>query len=190
MIQLLEQPVKQVSGILNKYWSQKIAYKKIIIFYMIELCNLLDATYWFSVSFLSSTMCAPQCIVHISQKHLCLLYIVPSAPPSEVRADGMSITISVQWEMVPCIDQNGAITSYSVRYVEAESGSTQTVSTTERQLVISGVSTSTNYSVEVAAVNSAGTGVYSSPIFATTDSETIFTLPVDSYICYSQMPYL
>ena len=85
----------------------------------------------------------------------------------------MSITISVQWEMVPCTDQNGAITSYSVRYVETESGSTQTVNTTERELVISRVSTSTNYSVEVAAVNSAGTGVYSDPIFVTTDSETI-----------------
>ena len=98
---------------------------------------------------------------------------VSSAPPSEVRADGMSTNISVQWEMVPCTDQNGAITSYSVRYVETESGSTQTVSTTERQLVISGVSTSTNYSVEVAAVNSAGIGVYSSPILVTTDRKTI-----------------
>ena len=100
----------------------------------------------------------------------------PSAPPSEVRIDGLSTNISVQWEMVPCTDQNGAITSYSVRYVETESGSTQTVSTTERELVISGVNTSTDYSVEVAAVNSAGTGVYSSPTFVTTDSEIITIL--------------
>ena len=94
----------------------------------------------------------------------------------------MSTTISVQWEMVPCIDQNGAITSYSVRYVETESGSTQTVSTTERQLVISRVSTSTNYSVEVAAVNSAGTGVYSDPIFVTTDGNTF---PIQISILFS-----
>ena len=108
---------------------------------------------------------------------------VPSVPPSSVMVTNMtSTTITVQWEMVPCINQNGAITSYSVRYVEIESGSTQTVSTTERQLVISGVSTSTNYSVELAAVNSAGTGVYSYPIFVTTDGNTFPTSGKKSFL--------
>ena len=102
---------------------------------------------------------------------LCV-FAVPSASPSEVSADGMSTTITVQWGPVePCTDQNGAITSYSVRYRETESGSEQTVSTPERDIMISGVSTSRNYSVEVAAVNSAGTGVYSDPIFVTTESK-------------------
>ena len=96
----------------------------------------------------------------------------------------MSMTISVEWEVVPCTDQNGAIISYSVRYVEIESGSTQIESTTERRLVI-GVNTSTNYSVEVAAVNSAGTGVYSDPILVTTDSKAI---SIDSYTCFSHSP--
>ena len=35
--------------------------------------------------------------------------------------------------------------------------------------MISGLLLSTNYSIEVAAVNSAGTGVYSSPVTALTD---------------------
>ena len=36
---------------------------------------------------------------------------------------------------------------------------------------ISGLTPSTNYSIEVAAVNSAGTGVYSDPLIVITDSK-------------------
>ena len=38
--------------------------------------------------------------------------------------------------------------------------------------MISGLLSPTNYSIEVAAVNSAGTGVYSSPVIALTNSES------------------
>ena len=109
-----------------------------------------------------------------------MIFIGPSAFPSVVMVtDVTSTTITVQWKVVPCIHQNGAITGYSVRYGVAGSGITQTDNTTEREIVISALSTSTNYSVEVAAVNSAGTGDYSSPIFATTDSKIISTITIN-----------
>ena len=40
---------------------------------------------------------------------------------------------------------------------------------------ISGLNSSTNYSIAVAAVNSAGTGVYSDPLIVITDSKCTHT---------------
>ena len=98
----------------------------------------------------------------------------PAGPPTSVRADSTSSTITVQWGPVECPDRNGDITGYSVQYGETESGSLQTISVTGGDTTseeITGLTTSTNYTYQVAAVNSAGTGVYSDPQTITTDSE-------------------
>ena len=80
------------------------------------------------------------------------------SPPSVRVLVANSTTISVQLGMVPCIHQNGPITGYSVRYGVIGSGNTQTVP-------VSGASQtqlpSTTYSIQVAAVNVVGIGVYS-----------------------------
>ena len=90
----------------------------------------------------------------------------PSAAPTSVSVSEVtSSSITVQWGAVDCIHRNGDITGYSVRYGVQGSGSTQTVSISgggATQTVISGLTASTTYTIEVAAVNSAGTGVYSS----------------------------
>ena len=65
---------------------------------------------------------------------------------------------------MPCIHQNGDITGYSVQYEVMGSGNTQTMPVSgagTTQTTISGLTPSTTYSIGVAAVNSAGTGVYS-----------------------------
>ena len=75
---------------------------------------------------------------------------------------------------VDCIHRNGDITGYSVRYGVVGSGSTQTVSVSgggATNRLISDLMSSTNYTVEVAAENSAGLGVYSDPEIIPTDSE-------------------
>ena len=87
----------------------------------------------------------------------------PSAAPIDVTADGASTTITVQWGNVPCIHQNGQITSYSLQYGVEESGNTQTLISTGNGAEISGLVTSTNYTVQVAAITSAGVGEYSDP---------------------------
>ncbi|CAI8055357.1 Protein sidekick-2, partial [Geodia barretti] len=96
----------------------------------------------------------------------------PSAPPSPVNAMVESSTsITVQWGEVPCIDQNGAITGYSVQYGVEGSGNTETMTVSgasTTQTTITGLNPSTTYSIQVAAVNSAGTGVYSDPEMAET----------------------
>ena len=62
-----------------------------------------------------------------------------------------------------CADRNGDITGYSVRYGEV--GSAEPLQMVEgdmdRQATVSDLTPSTEYNVSVAAVNSAGTGVYS-----------------------------
>ena len=94
----------------------------------------------------------------------------PSAAPSNVRATSTSSTITVQWEMVPCIHRNGEITGYSVRYgVQGQSTQTTTVSGGDTTMTtIEGVMSSTTYSIEAAAVNSVDTGPYSETVMIET----------------------
>ena len=82
-----------------------------------------------------------------------------------------SSSITVQVGAVDCIHRNGDITCYTVRFGVQENGSIQTVSVSgggSTQTIIFGLTPSTNYSIEVAAVNSVGTGVYSNVIFQLT----------------------
>ena len=91
----------------------------------------------------------------------------PSTAPTSVRESGeTSSSITVQWGAVDCIHHNGDITGYSVRYGVQGSGSTQTRDSSggdTRQTTIPGLNPSTTYFIQVAAVNSAGIGVYSMP---------------------------
>ena len=84
-----------------------------------------------------------------------------------------STAISVQWGPVePCVDQNGPITGYSVRYGEMGSGAETVSGEDSRMTTISGLTKETVYTVEVAAETSAGTGVYSLTLtIQTPDSE-------------------
>ena len=112
-----------------------------------------------------------------------VILAAPSAPPSSVRVtDVTSSTITVQWEMVPCIHQNGPSTGYSVRYGVMGSGSSQTetvsgASVTE--VTLSSLLKYTNYAVQVAAVNSADTGVFSEPVLQLTNDRS----KADHYFC-------
>ena len=96
-----------------------------------------------------------------------LCSLAPTAPPMSVTTpSSSSSTITVQWGEVPCIHQNGVITGYSVQYGVMGSGNTMTMpvdgaATTEA--TIDNLVSSTTYSIQVAAVNSEGTGVYSDP---------------------------
>ena len=99
----------------------------------------------------------------------------PSSPPTIVStSDVTKSSITVQWRPVDCIHRNGDITGYSVRYGVQGSGNPQNVYVsggTTIETTISGMGSDTTYSIEVAAVNSAGTGMYSSPTAVSTLSE-------------------
>ena len=97
----------------------------------------------------------------------------PSAPPTSVSTSNVtSSSISVQWGPVVCIDRNGDITGYSVQYGVQGNGSPQTVNVSGGATTgfnISGLSPASSYSVEVAARNGAGTGMYIAPVFVITE---------------------
>ena len=101
---------------------------------------------------------------------------VSSAPPTSVRVfEVTSSSITVQWEPVDCIHCNGDITGYSVQYIKLGGSGTESglQEVTNRQATISGLTPSTVYAVFVAAVNSAGTGVYSDEVVQETEGEHI-----------------
>ena len=107
------------------------------------------------------------------------LEAAPSAPPSSVSATVQSSTsITVQWGEVPCIHQNGDITGYSVQYRVMGSGDTpQTMPAMGNGATIYDLTPSTNDTVQVAAVNSAGVGDYSDPpIIVNTESKSDFEM--------------
>ena len=93
---------------------------------------------------------------------------VPSAPPTDVIVSvdsGTSITL--QWGPVECTDQNGEIIGFSVRYWdnERDSEGDRTIKmvpgdSSGGMTTISGLNIRTVYTFEVAAVTSAGTGIY------------------------------
>ena len=101
----------------------------------------------------------------------------PSAPPTSVStSDVTSSSITVQWGAVDCIHRNGDITGYSVRYGVQGSGSIQIESVsggTTNKFTISELESATTYKIRVAAVNCAGTGVYSDPVFVLTSGELL-----------------
>ena len=90
----------------------------------------------------------------------------PSAAPTNVDVSVINSTaITVQWEMIPCIEQNGDITGYIVRYgsqTQSVSGGSVTETT------ISNLTPSTTYNFRVAAMNDAGTGPFNSNLFIIT----------------------
>ena len=85
-----------------------------------------------------------------------------------------------------CMYQNGNITGYSVRYGVRGSGEEdKTVENATGGIhVISGLSAATVYEVEVAAVNSAGIGVYSDPVDTPQSKYTLCVLYITSFFVF------
>ena len=80
-----------------------------------------------------------------------------------------SSTVTVSWGEVPCVEQNSVVVGYSFLYGPVTSGVRETVATSVRAMTVTGLTPYTNYSIEVAAVNSDGAmGPYTSPLFVVT----------------------
>ena len=102
----------------------------------------------------------------------------PSAAPTSVRISAVtSSSITVQWGAVDCIHHNGDITGYSVQYGVQGSGSMETINcvlgNNMTEATLSGLTPSTVYSIQVAAVNGAGVGAYSNFV----EQETMASVP-------------
>ena len=85
-------------------------------------------------------------------------------------------SITVQWGPVECIHRNGEITGYIVQYGVYGSETVRNMSIPEgdtNRATMLGLKSATSYYIEVAAVNRAGTGVFSAPLIVTTQG-TVF----------------
>ena len=97
--------------------------------------------------------------------------LAPSSPPSLFRRDTITPnSITVQWGEIACLNRNGIITGYTVRVTKNGriEGRTQ-VGGDAREATVSRLLPSTTYRVQVAAVNSAGIGLYTGGIFFRTE---------------------
>ena len=87
-----------------------------------------------------------------------------SGPPQSVMMSSVTFnSITLQWGCVNCIDRNSEITGYTVRYGQTGSTTTvmESVSGTSDSVRVFTASPRTNYTFEVAAVSSEGTGPFS-----------------------------
>ena len=85
--------------------------------------------------------------------------------------------VTLVWEAIPCLKQNGDITGYSVRYAKDKSNeyNMNVFGGNVTQATISGLDPSTNHSIQVAGVNAAGTGEYSDPLSLTTRKSELYS---------------
>ena len=90
----------------------------------------------------------------------------PSAAPQSVRGTVSDRDVSLRWSPVNCLDQNGNIEQYTVRY--RTMGGLETVTNvTSTMYTITGLTFGQQYSIEVAAANSEGLGAFSQPLIIT-----------------------
>ena len=109
----------------------------------------------------------------------------PSSPPQNVMVRGVpQASLNVSWEPPPPIDHNGAITSYMIQYTRVNVSSDPMTMEGNSGTIISGLVAFVDYSVKVAAVNSAGTGKFSDPkVVRSGESGELNVLLFDMNIC-------
>ena len=91
------------------------------------------------------------------------LSLAPTGAPQNVVPTTTSRSVSISWDEIDCIDQNGEITSYQVRLRRGS------VTITDEAVVgmtfsASGLTPFTEYMFQVAGVNSIGRGPFTAAI--------------------------
>ena len=97
-----------------------------------------------------------------------LLQTGPSAAPTGFAVLSVSTSlVTLTWNDLPCIDQNGPLLGYVMEYTPDGGMVSTTVLTGSNQLT--GLAACTNYTMRIAAQNDAGTGEFSSPLSVITN---------------------
>ena len=91
--------------------------------------------------------------------------IVNDLQPSKINFTSITVT----WQPVSCLQQNGVITHYNFRYTESSASHVASMiqSTTIISFTASSMYPGTSYTLEVAAVNSNGIGPYTQHVVST-----------------------
>lgn len=108
-------------------------------------------------------MFTAQRVSSIKEFYLYVLSPAPTGAPEELTSTlAESRSLTLMWGTVFCLGQNGPITGYSLRYSNG-TAITDTTGEGSRQYVVTGLIPYTTYFIQVAAINTAGTGTYSDP---------------------------
>ena len=104
-------------------------------------------------------------------KYVCF-FLAPTAPPADIRSyDVTPKSLSIRWEMVPCIHRNGDITGYSVQIQGNGTMETRTVPGANVLMInFTGLLADTSYAVAVAGENGISVGEYGSITVTTPQS--------------------
>ena len=104
--------------------------------------------------------------------------IAPPVPPNGVKVVHITRrSAKVKWNLLPIVQSYGVITGYAIRILERTTfnslNATYTVNNQQRKFQITDLLPSSKYAVEVAAITSGGTGIFSKPvIFLTQGGKT------------------
>ena len=98
----------------------------------------------------------------------CSLLVAPSGGPQSLRGvETTSMDVTIVWDAVNCIERNSIITGYVIQFTPPSSSGNNSVMVAGTgdaggMVTIDGLTPSTQYSIQVAAVNSDGhVGVFS-----------------------------
>ena len=88
--------------------------------------------------------------------------VAPSSAPQGLAVQNvMATSVVLTWNELDCLQRNGDITGYMIRYVGNSQTITDSSSDASTTYTVQGLVPLTEYSLLVAAVNSIGTGPFS-----------------------------
>ena len=101
-------------------------------------------------------------------------FSAPTGPPQGITL--LSVTarsVNVSWNEIECIERNGMITNYAVEF-SSLGGSVipGVLMMNERRFTASGLTPFTNYTFQVAGINSNGTGPFSDLVTIQNDEDS------------------
>ena len=112
------------------------------------------------------------------QEAILRLYLVPSAPPSNITGQNTgSTSLKITWEDIPKEERNGIILNYEVYMKLSSSGSYHSPTiVSSKSYVKTGLQYWTLYDIRIAGNTSAGRGVMSNTLQVRTDEDSKSTL--------------
>ena len=96
--------------------------------------------------------------------------VAPTGFPQQVSVSTTSRSVVVSWNAIECIEQNGPITGYSARLRDLR-GAIIPGHIVGRGFIATGLTPYTSYTFQVAGVNGAGIGPFTSSITFVTNEE-------------------
>ena len=95
-------------------------------------------------------------------KYILHLHLAPTGFPQGITPSVTSRSVNVSWNEIECIEHNGMITNYTVEFSSLEGSVIPGVLMVNgRRFTASGLAPFTNYTFQVAGVNSNGVGPFS-----------------------------